>query len=76
MHASQGVKPYKHEKTIKHLILPHELKQEHKTCIIIILKVLKVAHKNFTWSGGEIPHVCRYGGHIWQTLVFGSWMHE
>ena len=32
---------------------------------------LKVAHKKFTWSGAEIPHVGRYGGHIWQTLVFG-----
>ena len=40
------------------------------------LKVLKVAHDKFTWSGGEIPHIGRYGGHNWQTLVFGSWMHE
>ena len=47
MHDSQGVKPYKHEKTINHLILPHELKQEHKTGLIV-LKVLKVAHKQFT----------------------------
>ena len=75
MHSSHGVKPYKHEKRIKHLILPHELKQEHKTGLII-LKVLKVAHMKFTWSGGEIQHIGRYGGHIWQTLVFGSWMHE
>ena len=56
-------------------LLPHELKQEQKTCLII-LKVLKVAHEKFTWSGGEIPHIGRYGGHIWHTLVFGSWMHE
>ena len=41
-----------------------------------ILKVLKVAHDKFTWSGGEMPHIGRYGGHKWQTLVFGSWMHE
>ena len=31
MHASQSVKPPNHEETIKHLILPHELKLEHKT---------------------------------------------
>ena len=37
---------------------------------------LKVAHKQFTWSGGKIPQIGRYGGHNWQTLVFGSWMHE
>ena len=36
-------------------LLPHELKQEHKTSLII-LKVLKVAHEKFTWRGGEIPH--------------------
>ena len=47
MHAIQGVKPNKHEKTIKHSILPHELKQEDKTGLII-LKVLKVAHEQFT----------------------------
>ena len=23
---------------------------------------LKVAHEQFTWSGGEIPHIGRYGG--------------
>ena len=54
----------KHENTIKNLILPHELKQEHKTCLII-LKVLKVTHEQFTWSGDEIPHIDRYGGHIY-----------
>ena len=43
-------------------LLPHELKQEHKTGLIV-LKVLKVAHEQFTWSGGEIPHIGRYGGH-------------
>ena len=47
MHASQSVKPPNHEETIKHLILPHELKQEHKTGLVI-LKILKVAHKQFT----------------------------
>ena len=36
----------------------------------IILNNLKVAHKKITWSGGEIPHMGRYGGHIWQTLGF------
>ena len=25
---------------------------------------------NLLWSGGEIPHIGRYGGHIWQTLGF------
>ena len=50
-------------------LLPHELKQEHKTGLIV-LKVLKVAHEQFTWSGGEIPHIGRYGGHKWN--FFGS----
>ena len=54
---------------INHPILPHELKQEHKTGLIV-LKVLKVAHEQFTWSGGEIPRIGRYGGHKWK--VFGS----
>ena len=37
------------KKTINLSILPHELNQEHKTGIIdIVLKVLKVAHKQFT----------------------------
>ena len=31
---------------------------------------------NLLWSGGEIPRIGKYGGHKWQTLVFGSWMHE
>ena len=35
MHASQSVKPPNHEETIKHLILPHELKQEHKIGLIV-----------------------------------------
>ena len=49
------------KETMKDSILPHELKQEHKTgIIVIVLKVLKVAHKQFTWSGGEIPHIGRY----------------
>ena len=25
---------------------------------------------NLLWSGGEITHIGRYGGHIWQTLGF------
>ena len=50
-------------------LLPHELKQEHKIGLIV-LKVLKVAHEQFTWSGGEIPHIGRYGGHKWKG--FGS----
>ena len=55
---------------MRHLILPRELKQEHKT-YLIILKILKVARKKFTWNGGEIPHIGRYGGNIWQ--YFGFW---
>ena len=35
------------------------------------LKVLKVAHDKFTWSGGEMPRIGRYGGHNWKT--FGFW---
>lgn len=35
------------------------------------MKVIKVAHENFVWSSGEIPHVGRYGGQIWQN--FGFW---
>jgi hypothetical protein len=34
------------KETIKHSVLPHELKQGHKTGNI--LKVLKVAHEQFT----------------------------
>ena len=49
---------------IKHPILPRELKQEHKTCLIV-LKVLKVAHETFTWSGRKYHIVGRYGGHKW-----------
>ena len=38
-----------HERMINHLILPHDLKQEQKTGIIVmVLKVLKVAHNQFT----------------------------
>ena len=65
----------KHEEIIKHLILPHELKQEHKTRFNNF-EGLKVAHKQFTWSGSVISHIGMYGVHIWKTLVFGSWMHE
>ena len=34
-----------------------------------ILKVLKIAHENFTWSGREISHVGRYGGHKWKIFL-------
>jgi hypothetical protein len=40
------------------------------------LKVLKVAHENLLWSGGEIPHIGRYGGHKWHGFWFKVWMHE
>ena len=33
------------------------------------MKVLKIAHENFTWSGKEIPHIGRYGGHRWQRCL-------
>ena len=36
---------------------------------MIDLKVLKVAHEIFTWSGGEIPHIGRYGGHNWHGFL-------
>ena len=55
--------------------LPHELKQEHTTGLAV-LKVLKVAHEQFTWSGGEIPHVGRYGGHKWHWFALKVWMYE
>ena len=51
-------------------LLPHELKQEHKTRFNNF-EGLTVAHKQFTWSGGEIPHIGRYGGHIFHN--FGFW---
>jgi len=60
---------------IKHPILPHELKQEHKTGLII-LKVLKVAHEIFTWSGRKYHMVGRYGGHKWHGFWLKVWMHE
>ena len=31
---------------------------------------LKVAHDKFTWSGKQIPHIGRYGGHRWH----GFWL--
>ena len=34
------------------------------------MKVLKVAHENLLGSGGEIPHIGRYGGLIWQYFGF------
>ena len=33
------------------------------------MKVLKVAHKKFTWNGYEIPCMGSYGVHIGKTLV-------
>ena len=33
------------------------------------MKVLKIAHDNFTWSGREVPHVGRYDGHKWQRYL-------
>ena len=36
------------------------------------MKVLKIAHKQFTWSRGEIPHVGMYGGHIYKFFGFGE----
>ena len=35
------------------------------------LKVLKVAHKKLLWSGGEIRHIGRYGGHKWHVWFLG-----
>ena len=40
---------------IKHTILPHELKQEHKTGLII-LKVLKVAHEILLGVAGNTTY--------------------
>ena len=47
-------------------LLPHELK--NRGTKRRILKVLKIAHEKITWSGKEIPHVGRYGGHKWQNI--------
>ena len=33
------------------------------------MKVLKVAHEQFTWNGRKIPCMGRYGVHIGITLV-------
>ena len=63
------------KETIKHPILSYELKQEHKTCLIV-LKVLKVAHEIFTWSGRKYHIVGRYGGHKWHGFWLKVWMHE
>ena len=63
-------------KIMNHLLLTHELRIEAHIWNINNFEGLKVAHEKFTWSGGEIPHIGRYGGHIWHTLVFGGWMHE
>ena len=37
-----------------------------------VLNSLKVAHKKFTWSGKEIPHIGSYGGHKWH----GFWLKD
>ena len=63
------------KETIKHPMLPHELKQEHKTGLIV-LKVLKVAHEVFTWSGRKYHIIGRYGGHKWHGFWLKVWMHE
>ena len=55
---------------MNHLLLPHELRTEAQIWSIDNCEVLKVAHEKFTWSGGEIPHIGRYGGHLWK--AFGS----
>ena len=55
---------------MNHLLLPHELRTEAQIWNINNFDGLKVAHEKFTWSGGEIPHIGRYGGHLWK--VFGS----
>ena len=55
---------------MNHLLLPHELRTEAQNRNINYFEGLKVAHEKFTWSGGEIPHIGRYGGHLWK--VFGS----
>ena len=60
---------------MKHPILPHELKQEHKTGLIV-LKVLKVAHEIFTWSGRKYKIIVRYGGQKWHGFWLKVWMHE
>ena len=36
---------------------------------MIDLKVLKVAHERFTWRGGKITHIGRYGGHKWHGFL-------
>ena len=48
------------------LLLPREQKQRHK---LENVEGLKVAHDKFSWSGKEIPHVGRYGGHKWQRYL-------
>ena len=55
---------------MNHLLLPHELRTEAQIWSINHFEGLKVAHEKFTWSGGEIPHIGRYCGHLWK--VFGS----
>ena len=57
-------------KIMNHLLLPHELRTEAHNWNINYFEGLKVAHTKFTWSGSEIPHIRRYGGHLWK--FFGS----
>ena len=69
MHASQSVKPNKHERYNKAFNTSSWAKTRTQKRVII-LKVLKVAHEQFTSSGGEIPHIGRHGGHNWQNFAF------
>ena len=56
---------------MNHLLLPHELRTEAQIWNINNFEGLKVAHEKFTWSGSEIPHIGRYGGHWWKVLAQG-----
>ena len=60
---------------MNHLLLPHEIGIEAQNWNIMYFEVFKVAHENFIWNGSGIPHMGRYGGHLWQVLV-QVWMHE
>ena len=68
MHASQGVKPNKHETDNKSFNTSSWAKTGEQNRFNNF-EGLKVEHKKFTWSGGEIPYIGRYGGHIWKFLV-------
>ena len=55
---------------MNHLLLSHELRTEAQIWSNNSCEGLKVAHEKFTWSGGEIPHIGRYGGHLWKVFCF------